>query len=90
MLLKDSAGLTGLTGSYRLEAEEWLGMSSPGSQLVDYYCHKLARTDLQEYQVQAEAVHASGRNKCLPSSIKQPILDEIGAVTHVLRGQSNA
>lgn len=90
MLLKEGAGLTGLMGSSRQEAEEWLGMSSPGSQLMDYDCHELTRTDLQEYQLQAEAVHASGRNKCLPASIKQLILDEIGAVTHVLRGQSDA
>lgn len=75
MLLKDGAELTELMGSYRQEPEEWLGMSSPGSQLVDYYCHKVTRTDLWEYQVQAEAVHASGRNKCLPSSSKKPILD---------------
>lgn len=56
-------------------------MSSPGSQLVHYCCHELTRTDLWEYHVQTKAVHASGRNKYLPSSIKQPILDEIGAVT---------
>ena len=56
-------------------------MSSPRSQLVDYCCHEPTRTDLQEYHVQTKAVHASGRNKRVSSSIKQPILDEIGAVT---------
>lgn len=61
-------------------------MSSPGSQMVDYCCHELTRTDLQEYHIQTKAIHASGRNKHLPSSGKQWILDEIGAVTDVFGG----
>lgn len=67
----------------RQEAKEWLGMSSLGSQPMDYCCHELTGTDLQKYHVQTKAVHASGRSKCLPSSIKQTILEEIRAVTHV-------